>query len=109
MNRIKSSLSPVMERNIKSFRLHRKRKNKVSKPVLLKSTVHNFSSHNLTQEEHKTLSYGLDHHIPTNINRNNIKTEFESFLQNLLYHLSDMPKNEISKAKKKILSYKGTL
>ena len=65
--------------------------------------------YNLTQEEHEALSYGLDHHIPTNINRSNIKTEFESFFQNLLYDLSDMPENEISKVKKKILSCKGTL
>ena len=58
--------------------------NNVSKPVLLKSIVHNFLSHNLTKEEHEALSYGLNYHIQTNINRNNIKTEFESSFLNLL-------------------------
>ena len=61
--------------------------------VLLKSIVHNFSSYSLTQGEQEALSYASDHHIQTNINRNNIKTEFESFFQNLLYHLSDMPEH----------------
>ena len=46
--------------------------------ALLKSIAHNFSSNNLTQREHEAVSHGLDHHIPTNINRNKIKTEFES-------------------------------
>ena len=79
-----------------------KRENNVSKPFLLKSIVHNFSLYNLTQKEHEALSYGLDYHIPTNSNRNNIKTELESFFQNLLYDLSDMPENEISKVKTKL-------
>ena len=44
----------------------------------------------------------MDHYIRTNININNIKTEFESFFQNLLYDLSDMPEKEISKVKAKL-------
>ena len=35
--------------------------------------VHNFSLYNLTQEEHESLSYGLNHHIPINYNNNDIK------------------------------------
>ena len=58
--------------------------------------------HNLTQEEHEALSYGLDHHISTSINRNNINTEFGLFFQNLHYDLSDMPENEISIVKTKL-------
>ena len=58
--------------------------------------------YNLTQEEHEALSYSMDYHIPTNINRNSIKTEFESFFQNLLYDLSNMPENVISKVKTKL-------
>ena len=38
-------------------------------------------------EEHEVLSHGLGHHIPTNVNGNNIKTEFESFFKNILYDL----------------------
>ena len=44
----------------------------------------------------------MDHHIPTKINKNNIKTEFESFFQNLLYDLLDNSENEISKVKTKL-------
>ena len=66
--------------------------------------VHNFSSYNLSQVEINALSYGLDHHIPTNINRNSIKTEFESFFQSLLRDISHMPENEINKVKTKLRS-----
>ena len=59
--------------------------------------VHNFSSYNLSQVEINALSYGLDHHIPTNINRNSITTEFESFFQSLLRDICHMPENEINK------------
>ena len=103
------------EKKLQKFLTAQKRENNVSKPVLLNSIVHNFSSYNLTQEEHEALSYGLDLHIPTSINRNKIKTEFESFFQSLLYDLSDMPENEISKVKTKLgntcekYCHKGTL
>ena len=90
------------EKKFQKFWTAQKKENKVSKPVLLKSIVHNFSSNNLTQEQYEALSHDLDHHIPTNINKNDIKIEFESFFQNLLYDLSDMPENEISKVKTKI-------
>ena len=103
------------EKKLQKFLTAQKRENNVSKPVLLNSIVHNFSSYNLTQEEHEALSYGLDLHIPTSINRNKIKTEFESFFQSLLYDLSDTPENEISKVKTKLgntcekYCHKGTL
>ena len=94
ISKVSKEISKNFQRNFKSAQ---KKENKVSKPGLLKSIVHNFSSNNLTQRAHEALSYGLGHHIPTNINRNNIKTEFESFFQKLLHDLSDMPENEISK------------
>ena len=90
------------EKKFQKFWTVQKSENNASKPFLLKSIVHDFSSYNLTQKEHEALSYGLDYHIPTNSNRNNIKTELESFFQNLLYDLSDMPENEISKVKTKL-------
>ena len=50
----------------------------------IKSTVHNFSSYQLSDNELTALSYGLDHHIPNKLNRNRIHTEFEHFYQNLI-------------------------
>ena len=43
----------------------------------MKHIVHNVSSYNLSQVEINALPCGLDHHIPTNINRNAITTESE--------------------------------
>ena len=40
--------------------------------------VHNFSLYALTEKEMTALAYGLDQHIPTNINKNAIFTEFEN-------------------------------
>ena len=58
----------------------------------------------ISQVEINALSYGLDDHIPTNINRNAITTEFESFFQSLLWDISHMPENEINKVKIKLRS-----
>ena len=48
------------------------------------------------------LAYGLDHHIPTNINKNAIFTEFEQFFQNLLRDILLIPENELSRIKTKL-------
>ena len=70
--------------------------------ALMKHIVHNFSLHILTEEDMTALTYGLDHHIPTNINKNAIFTEFEQFFQNLLRDISCIPKNELSRIKTKL-------
>ena len=71
---------------------------------LMKRIVHKFWPYNLSQVEINALSYELDHHIPTNINRTAITTEFESFFQSLLRNISHMPENEIKKVKTKLRS-----
>ena len=43
----------------------------------MKHMIHNLSSCALTEEAMTALACGLDHHIPTNINKNAIFTEFE--------------------------------
>ena len=68
----------------------------------MKHIVHNCSSYNLSQVEINALPCGLDHHIPTNINRNAITTEFESPFQCALRDISHMPENEIKKVKTKL-------
>ena len=64
--------------------------------------VYNFSSYVLTEEEMIALVYGLDHHIPTNINKDAIFTESEQFFQNLLRDISHIPENELSRIKTKL-------
>ena len=64
--------------------------------------VHNFSSHKLTAEEEYILSFGLDHHIPTKLNGNNIKTEFEAFYYHLNKQLKQIPTNEKDELKTKL-------
>ena len=65
----------------------------------MKHMVHNFSSYALTEDGMNALAYRLDHHIPTNINKNAIFTEFEQFFQNLLRDISHIPENGLSRIK----------
>ena len=64
--------------------------------------VYNFSSYVLTEEEMIALVYGLDHHIPTNINKDAIFTESEQFFQNLLRDISHIPENKLNRIKIKL-------
>ena len=68
----------------------------------VKNTVHNFSSYQLSNEELTALSYGLDHHIPSKVNRNRIYTEFEQFYQSLLKDISHVPDEDLSHLKTKL-------
>ena len=66
--------------------------------------VQHFSSYYLSQTEINVLSYGLDDHIPTNINRKAFTTEFELFLQIILRNIFLMPESEINKVKTELPS-----
>ena len=65
-------------------------------------TVHNFSSHALSTEEHTALSYTLDQHIPPNKNPNAIHTEFERFYQGLVRNTTSITEEEKSRLKTKL-------
>ena len=67
----------------------------------MKHIIHNFSSYTVTDKKMTALAYGLDH-IPTNINKNAIFTEFEQFFQKLLRDISHIPENELSRIKAKL-------
>ena len=62
-----------------------------------RNIVHNFSSYELTAEEHHILTYGLDHHISTKLDETEVKAEFEAFFYGLnkqLGHLSSLERDE---------------
>ena len=98
------SISLRHQKKLLKFRKAQTAKNWDINPRLMKHIVHSFSSYNLSQVEINAISYGLDHHIPTNINSNVITTEFESFFQSLLKDISNMPENKINKVKTKLRS-----
>ena len=66
---IKSKIKAVSARHRKKLKKLRLRQNNVSPRknnlVYLKHTICNMSSYQLTHEEERALSYGLDHHIPS--------------------------------------------
>ena len=98
------SISFRHQKKLLKFREAQTAKNCYINPRPMEHVVHNFASYNLWQIEINALSYGLDYHIPTNINRNTITTESESFFQSFLRDISHMPEHEINKVNTKLRS-----
>ena len=59
---------------IEKFRIRQNKHTSDKQTSFQSCIVHNFSSYSLSQIEINALSFGLDQHIPTNINRNSIQT-----------------------------------
>ena len=53
-------------------------------------------------EEETALSFGLDQHIPTSLNRNNLHTEFEYFYENVTNDISHLSEDDVIKLKTKL-------
>ena len=64
--------------------------------------IHNFSSYALSEEEKRALSFSLDENIPTKLNENKIKTEFESFNWQLLQHTKHLSQQKQDQLKSNI-------
>ena len=73
-----------------------------SNTLFIRSTVYNYSSYNLSIEEERALSFGLDQHIPTTLNRNNLHTKFEYFYQNITNDISNLSEDDVIKLKTKL-------
>ena len=103
---IKSRVKVIKFRHNKKICNLRRRSSidKLSKTRPPKKVIHNFSSHDLTEEEIQALSHGLDKHIPSNPDRYKIKTNFEYFYQNILNDISDLPQHRLDNIKTKLRS-----
>ena len=63
-------------------------------------TIHihtTFSSYKSSKEGHETLSYSLDYHIPPEVTKNSVNTEFEMLFQNLFSVISAIPEQNQNK------------
>ena len=78
------------------------RNNDLVNKVYLKHTICNMSSYQLTHNEGRALSYGLDHHIPSKTNPNLIYTEFKSYFQSIKYEITNLPEIQICHLKTKL-------
>ena len=70
----------------------------------VKQIIHNFSSYVLSRDEEIALSYGLDQHIPSNLNKIDVEAEFEQFYHGLLKDISNIPEENLSTLKTKLRS-----
>ena len=78
------------EKKLVNLRQHKRKLYGKSNTLFIGSTVHNYSSYNLTIEEEKALSFGLDQHIPTTLNRNNLHTQFKYIYPNIINDISHL-------------------
>ena len=92
------------EKKFVNLRQHKRKLYDESNTLFIRSTVHNYSSYsyNLSIEEGKALSLGLDQHIPTTLNRNNLHTEFEYFYQNITNDISHLSEDDVIELKTKL-------
>ena len=68
----------------------------------IKQTIHNFSSYELNDDEKIALSFGLDQHIPSKLNNNEVQTEFESLYQSILKSFPVLPNEDKDELKTKL-------
>ena len=68
----------------------------------MKRTVYNFFSYQLSEEEYKALSYGLDYHVPSKTNNKVNNTEFEKFYHSILSNISHIPDDQLAVLKTRI-------
>ena len=70
----------------------------------IKQIIHNFSLYVLSRDEKIALSYRLDQHVTSNLNKTDIEPEFEQFYHGLLKDISNIPEENLSTLKRKLRS-----
>ena len=77
---MKSKIKAITYRHEKKLKnlqkLHQNSVNTKTKQHPVKQIIHNCSSYVLSRDEKIVLSYGLDQHIPYNLNKTDIEAEF---------------------------------
>ena len=66
----------------------------------IEHTLHNFSSHVLSNDEHIAHLFGLDQHVPTKSEDVAIDMKLEQFYQDLLKNFTNLPDNELKLKRK---------
>ena len=91
---VKSRIKAIKYRHEKKLNNLRKLQqnyvNTKTKQRPVKQIIHNFSSYVLSHDEEIALSYGLDQHVPSNLNKIDIEAEFEQFYHGLLKDISNI-------------------
>ena len=84
------------ERKLQHLRAQLPVRNKQVLRKFVPNIIHNFSSYTLTKREKEVLSYSLDQCVPSKIDQQGLKVEFEHYYQNILPHLSHLSHEEQS-------------
>ena len=69
---------------------------------IVSNIIHNFSSYHVAPQEEHALSFSLDQHVPRRVNKNKIRTEFESFFYQVQKHTSNLDQQIQDEVKTKI-------
>ena len=90
------------EKKLVNLHYHKRKLYGESNTLFIRSTVHNYSSYNLSIEEGKALWFGLDQHTPTTLTHNNIDPEFQYFYQNISNDILHLSEDDFIKLKTKL-------
>jgi len=66
-------------------------------------SLHNFSSVQLTNQQKQAIARGLDAHIPTKIHNIHIKSQLESFYQQIFSNQHQVSEDKLEAIKDKLL------
>ena len=97
---IRSSVKSIVKRHeckLIKFTRQYHTQSETSHMKVNKHIIHNFSSYVLSPEEIRALSFGLDQHVPYNVDNNSINTEFQLLYQNLLQDNFHLPEHTLSR------------
>ena len=74
----------------------------INQMSFIKNTVNSVLSHTLAEHKYNVLAFGLDYHISTRTNRNNIDIEFELYFRIINCYLNEIPDNIVCYLKTKL-------
>ena len=102
----KSRTKSILTRHDKKLKILRQRQHHNEESDYcnncFKYTVCNMSSYQLSHDEYKTLSFGLDHHISSKADSNLIYTEFECSYQNSVHKIENLSDDQKCQLKAKL-------
>ena len=107
---MKSRMKPITYQHEKKLKILRKLHftkyyvNTKPKQHPVRQIIHNFSLYVLSRYEEMKLLYRLDWHIPSSLNKTDIDPEFKQFHHGLLKDISNIPEENFSTLKTKLLS-----
>ena len=104
----KSRTKSILIRHDKKLQILRQRQHHNEESdyckIYIKYTVCSVPSYQLSHDDYKALSFGLDHHIPSKTDSNLIYTDLECHYQNIVHKIENLSDDQKCQLKTKLRS-----